>query len=161
MDTCPTCGCDLPGTERLCRDCFEKQYAAMSAPRKNIRQRLEDWIAPLLMLSIFAPMFLASDWFLSHFLPLGQALERLQSALIVAWLGSQWVLMTIAVAGGIWHSLQARSGKMVFLWLMYVPLIAGFFFWKVTHSGVWSTVTISGSLLVEVQRYNARRRGFI
>lgn len=164
MATCASCGCDLPGTETLCRDCYEKQYAALSAPEKNIWKRLEPWMPPLLMLSIFASMFLTPDWFFTvgrALEPLGRALRRLEMALFVAWLGIQWVLMTGAVALGIWQSLQARSGKMVFLWLMYVPLVAGFFFWKVTHSGVWLAVTIGGGLLVEVQKYNARRRGLI
>jgi hypothetical protein len=161
MSTCPTCGCDLPGTETLCRDCYEKQYAMVSDPKKNSWWRPEDWVGVLLMIAIVAPPLLASDWFFSgRFVPLGQAMQNLQNALGVLWQCAQWLLAAGAVAAAIWYNLKARSVKMVLLWSMYVPLIVGFCLWKLTNNGTWLTVTVAGRLLVEAQRYNARRRGF-
>jgi len=40
MAVCSNCGCDLPGTERLCRVCYDYQYAQLKAPRRKFWQRL-------------------------------------------------------------------------------------------------------------------------
>lgn len=163
MANCPTCGCDLPGTEELCRDCFEKRYAALSAPTTptTVWQRLHPWLVPLLMVAIFAPMFLANDWFSRYIEPPLYAANRVLVALGVAIATAQWVLFAAAVGGGIWESLRARSWRVFLLWLMYVPIIVGFVLWKMTGSGTWLTVTIGGSLLAWAERYNARRRGLV
>jgi hypothetical protein len=103
-------------------------------------------------------MILASDWFFSgRFVPLGQALQYSNRALSVTWHSIQWLLAAVAVAEGILYSLRARSVKMVLLWSVYVPLIAGFWLWKITNSGTWLTVALAGCSLVWAQRYYARR----
>src|SRR5260370_35381298 len=98
MSTCPTCGCDLPGTERLCRHCYEKQYALVSDPKKNIWWRPEDWVGVLLMIAIVAPPLLAADGFFSaRSVPLGQALQNLQTPVGVLWQCAQCLLRARAV----------------------------------------------------------------
>ncbi len=160
MATCPTCGCDLPGTETLCRDCFEKQYAALSAPRSFL-QKLHPWLMPLFIVAMFGPMVLAHSWFSRYIEPPLHAAHRLLVSLGIAALAAQWLLFAGAVGSGIWNSLKAGSGKMFALWLMYVPLIAGFVLWKMTGSRGWLAVFIGGALLMAAERYNARREGLV
>ena len=46
MSECAYCGCDLPGVERICRDCFAARYAATGPAKKVIPEAENSQSAP-------------------------------------------------------------------------------------------------------------------
>ncbi len=115
----------------------------------------------LVVVALYALSLLAPDWFFIHVFTPALVFRRLLVILGFTVVTVDWIFLAGATAGGIWDSLKARSWRVLLLWLMYVPVIAGFVFWNITNRGVWLSVFIAGGLLLAAHRYNARRRGLI
>lgn len=72
MSRCPECGCALPGTETLCRECYSVSYALVGQPKrsKSFRERLTRRNV-LFFLGIFAYGFLVCRFQISRFFFVG------------------------------------------------------------------------------------------
>jgi len=150
MALCPYCGCDLPGTEKLCRDCWEKQYADSSRRRWKPQDLLYIGLGVIVVVAI-----LWFDWArVSSF----EWARKLLALFSVTLLTAKVVLAAGIVATGLWDSVRARSWRIVLLWMVPVPVLAGFVFWKITGNAAWETTFYVGGTLVIVYRAGMRLR---
>ena len=146
MALCPYCGCDLPGTEKLCRDCWEKQYADSSGRQWKPRDLLSIVIGIAIVVVIVCSLEPLSR--LGTFEWARKSLALFSATLLTAKL----VLAAGIIAGGLWDSLRARSWRILLLWMIPVPAIAGFVFWKITGSAAWQTTFYVGGTLIMLYR---------
>lgn len=107
MARCPECGCELAGMEKLCRDCFEKQYAVVTSPKKGIQA--EQFVVPALAVAIFGIMFLLNVSFPDSMAKFGLTLF---TTLLVA----KFLLAGAMVSWSIWESVKWRSAQNFLFW---------------------------------------------
>jgi hypothetical protein len=109
MAKCPECGCELAGMDKLCRDCFERQYARVTSPKKGLRA--EQFVIPGLAVAIFGIMFLLNAIFPA---PMAQFGRTLDVTLLVA----KFLLAGAIVSWSVWDSLKWRSAQNVLFWIL-------------------------------------------
>jgi hypothetical protein len=109
MAKCPECGCELAGMEKLCRDCFERQYAVVTSPKKGLKA--EQFLVPALAVAIFGIMFLLNAAFPPPMAKLGRTLG---DTLLVA----KFLLAGAAVSWSILDSMKWRSAQNVLFWTL-------------------------------------------
>jgi hypothetical protein len=160
MNTCPYCGAELPGMERVCRDCWEKRCAAQSSRYDWKRFVLNFFIfAGLLAAGLLAIEELPSlmpPWALVRLSAFSANVDALGSATI---LSINLVLTGIVVIIGFWDSLRAlRAGtwRIPLLWMIYVPSLVGLLFWKVIGDASFRATALSGALLIAAFRFVRR-----
>jgi len=109
MAKCPECGCELAGMEKLCRDCFERQYAVVTSPKKGVQA--EQFVVPALAVAIFGIIFLLNVAFPG---PMAKFGRTLGAALLVA----KFLLAGAMVGWSIWESMKWRSAQNVLFWTL-------------------------------------------
>jgi len=109
MAKCPECGCELAGMEKLCRDCFERQYAVVTSPKKGLKA--EQFVVPALAVAIFGIMFLLNAIFPAPMAKFGRTLD-------VTLLVAKFLLAGSAVSWSIWDSMKWRSTQNVLFWIL-------------------------------------------
>jgi hypothetical protein len=109
MAKCPECGCELAGMEKLCRECFEKQYAVVTSPKKGLRA--EQFVVPAFAVTIFGIMFLLNVAFP---VPMAKFGRTLGAVLLVA----KFLLAGAMVGWSIWESLKWRSAQNALFWTL-------------------------------------------
>jgi hypothetical protein len=107
MAKCPECGCELAGMEKLCRDCFEKQYVVVTSPKKGLQA--EQFVVPALAVAIFGIVFLLNMAFPAPMAQFGRTLH-------VTILVGKFLLAGAMVGWGIWDSMKWRSAQNVLFW---------------------------------------------
>src|SRR6478672_6942026 len=110
MAKCPECGCELAGMDKLCRDCFERQYAVVTSPKKGLKA--EQFVIPGLAVAIIGIMFLLNAAFPAPMAKFGRTLD---STLLVA----KFLLAVAAVSWSVWDSLKWRSAQNVLFWTLF------------------------------------------
>ena len=109
MAKCPECGCELAGMEKLCRDCFERQYAVVTSPKKGLKA--EQFVVPALAVAIFGIMFLLNAIFPATMAKFGRTLD-------VTLLVAKFLLAGSAVSWSVWDSMKWRSTQNVLFWIL-------------------------------------------
>jgi len=128
MAKCPSCECELAGMERVCRDCFEKQYAVVTSGKKDLRA--EQFLVPSIAVVIFSIVFLVTKYFPT---PMEQASRALGISLQVGKL----LLAGVAVGWGIWESLKWRSAQNLLFWVVVALNLAALVLWLLRHEWYW------------------------
>lgn len=128
MAKCPSCERELPGMERVCRECFEKQYAVVTSGKKGIRA--EQFLVPSIAVVIFSIVFLVTKRFPA---PMEQASRTLSISLQAGKLA----LAGIGVGWGIWESLKWRSAQNLLFWVVVALNLAVFVLWLLRHEWYW------------------------
>jgi hypothetical protein len=109
MAKCPECGCGLAGMERICRGCFERQYARVTSPKKDLKA--EQFVVPALGVAIFGIMFLLNAAFPAPMAKFGRTLD-------VTLLVAKFLLAVAVVSWSVWNSLKWRSAQNVLFWTL-------------------------------------------
>ena len=114
--------------ERLCRACFEKQYAVVSAGKKGIHA--QQFLVPALAIGIFGIIFLLNLYFPSPMANVGHTMDLLLRVAKV-------VLAGAAVVWSIWDSLRWRSAQNLLFWVVVALNLAAFVFWSLRDEWRW------------------------
>ncbi|MBZ5492046.1 MAG: hypothetical protein LAO76_14030 [Acidobacteriia bacterium] len=109
MAKCPECGCELAGMDKLCRDCFERQYAVVTSPKKGVQA--EQFVIPALAVAIFSIMVLLNAVFPAPMAKFGRTLD-------VTLLGAKFLLAGAVVSWSVWDSMKWRSTQNVLFWTL-------------------------------------------
>ena len=109
MAKCPECGCELAGMEKLCRDCFERQYARVTSPKKGLKA--EKFVVPAIAVAMFGIMFLLNAAFPSPMAKFGRTLD-------VTLLVAKLLLAGAIVSWSVWDSMKWRSAQNVLFWTL-------------------------------------------
>jgi hypothetical protein len=128
----PACGCELAGMETLCRDCFEKQYAARAGKKKFGRNVLIFFVGGLVLflLMLFVP--------------------RVSKFLDMMVLAGRPFILSLAVAAsamGIWESLKWRSSRDLVFWVAAAGNVVGTIMLITQHDVRWSLLILVPFLL--------------
>lgn len=153
MAKCPYCESELPGLERICASCCEKEAGAVERP--------VNWLVVLVIcgVTVAALVILPRMPRLSR--AIFSALEYLDSGFVklgLVFALSKLVLSTATVAWGTWDSWKWRSGWNMLFWLAYVPVFIGFLFTSLTGHLTWSLVALGGFSLVAILKIGYRIR---
>jgi hypothetical protein len=124
---CPACGCELAGMESLCRDCFEKQYAAPALKKKFSRNVLIFFVSSLVLflLMLFVP--------------------RVAKFLDMIVLAGRLFILSLAAAAsamGIWESLKWRSSRDLLFWVAAAGNVVGTIMLITQHDLRWSLLIL-------------------
>jgi hypothetical protein len=132
MPSCPDCGRELPGMEKLCRECFEQHYAGLSAGKTGSDRGL-------LLTSILAVLLLAAVLLHSFFPHAIKETERLFGASLLA---IKLVLAFAAVGLGIYESLKWRSAQNLLFWIATGLNVTAVLVWFSTRQNRWLLLAI-------------------
>jgi len=160
MNICPGCGVELPGMERICRDCWKKQCDAQSSRFNWKRFFLNLFIfVGLLAAGLFAIKKISSRppvWAPARLAAFSATVDSMESATILSF---DIALLGFIVVVGFWDSvraLRARSWRIPMLWMIYVPSLVGLLFWKVIGDASFRSYAIIGALLIAAFRFERR-----
>jgi hypothetical protein len=95
--------------EKLCRACFERQYARVTSPKKRLQA--EQFVVPALAVAIFGIMFLLNAVFPSPMAKFGQTLN-------ITLLVAKLLLAGAVVSWSVWDSIKWRSAQNVLFWTL-------------------------------------------
>jgi hypothetical protein len=109
MAKCPECGCELAGMERICRGCFERQYARVTSPKKGLKA--EQFVVPAVAVAMFGIMFLLNAIFPAPMAKFGRTLD-------VTLLVAKLLLAGAVVSWSVWDSMKWRSAQNVLFWTL-------------------------------------------
>src|SRR5258708_7233244 len=109
MAQCPECGCDLPGTETLCRECFARHYAELSSRKKGFWRGVRSQSVLVVMVGILMSVYVLTAFMptaLSRFLdPISTFVFKASAALLLA---VKLIMCACAITLGIWDSWKWR-----------------------------------------------------
>jgi hypothetical protein len=155
MATCANCGCDLPGTETLCRACYDQQFWEVTAPKRNFWQWLGRhgpefmfiiglWIAGALLYLLLArtPGLLHGIRFLLYTLFGG-----------ILWVLTPWVLVTE------WK--ERRTLKTLFIGLVFAVQVICTVVWWIKGTQVCVQINAAILVLMVIYSYVARASRFL
>jgi len=127
MARCAYCEQDLPGDEKVCRDCFEKLSAGESMRKWRVA---ELWPGLLVVAVIYAGM---------TFLPAGviHALHRFFHFVSEMSFAAQLVLLAVATGLAIWNSWIWKSWLRLFFWMTGLFAIIALLMWINDASRAW------------------------
>jgi len=109
MAKCPECGCELAGMDKLCRDCFERQYARVTSPKEGFQA--EQFVVPALAVAMFGIMFVLNATFPSPMAKFGRTLD-------ITLLVAKFLLAAAVVSWSVWDSMKWRSAQNVLFWTL-------------------------------------------
>ena len=95
--------------EKLCSDCFERQYAVVTSARKGLQA--EQFVVPAIAVASFGIMFLLNVAFPDSMAKFGRTLG---AALLVA----KFLLAGAMVGWSIWESMKWRSAQNFLFWTL-------------------------------------------
>jgi hypothetical protein len=133
--------------EKVCRDCWEKQYADSSTRRWKLSDLLYVLVGVAVVIAIFSFEWVRFEW-----------IRKPLDLFGVMLLTTKLILAAGIIAGGLWDSLRARSWKILLLWMVPVPAVIGLAFWKITGNGAWQITFWAGAALIGLYRFSVRVR---
>ena len=95
--------------EKLCSDCFERQYAVVTSPKKGLQA--EQLVVPAIAVASFGIMFLLNVAFPDSMAKFGRTFG---AALLVA----KFLLAGAMVGWSIWESMKWRSAQNFLFWTL-------------------------------------------
>ncbi|MBZ5613635.1 MAG: hypothetical protein LAO23_06470 [Acidobacteriia bacterium] len=131
MARCAYCEQDLPGDEKVCRDCFEK----LSAGSMRKWRVAELWPGLLAVAVIYAGM---------TFLPAGviQALHGFSRFVLEMSFAVQLVLLAVATGFAIWNSWIWKSWLRLFFWMTGMFAIIALLMWINDANRAWQVFSL-------------------
>ena len=152
---CTSCGCDLPGVETLCRDCFYQQYWEVNAPKRNFWQWLgRNGDAWLLGVGVSA-MVLAEYYVLARSPRLMHAAELLGQAIVggMAWVLTPWILITE------WK--QERTLRALFFGVVFIVQLTCAVLWWTRGTQLWFQIGTAIFVIMFFYGLLSRAFGFL
>jgi hypothetical protein len=152
MATCSVCGCDLPGVETLCRDCYYQEYWRVNAPRRNFWQWLgqNGWKAFVIagMLGIAVAVYYA----LVRVPRLLHGIQFLYLACLwcLGWVLTPWTLVKE------WK--ERRTLRTLFVGVIFAMQIICIIFWWTKGTQLW--LQINTAIFVVTVFYSLIARAF-
>jgi hypothetical protein len=149
MAKCPECDCELAGMERICRDCFEKQYAVVISGKKGIRA--EQFLIPSLAVAIFGIMFQLNRSFPNPMAQFGRTLH-------ITILAGKFLLASAVVGWGIWDSLKWRSTQNLLFWTVGALQVVTAGLWLLQKEWRWGfLLVLTYALSKGISAFHERR----
>ncbi|HJX85477.1 MAG TPA: hypothetical protein VJ723_14150 [Candidatus Angelobacter sp.] len=155
MATCASCGCDLPGVEKLCRVCFDQQYRGLTGPKRNFWQWLGRhgpeflfvigvWIAGGLLYLVLAraPGLLRGTRVLLYVLFGG-----------ILWILTPWALVTE------WK--ERRTLRALFVGFVFSVQAICTIIWWIKGTQIWVQINATILILMGIYSYAARAARFL
>jgi hypothetical protein len=128
MARCPGCDCELAGTEKLCRSCFERRYAAMAADKTGQRR-------DLIITVLLAVLIVTAVALLHYFFP--NTMNHLGRGVSGSILSVKVILACAGVALGIYESVKWRNAQNLLFWTVIAINVAGGILWFATGEFRW------------------------
>jgi hypothetical protein len=136
---CPYCERDLPGTERLCRACWEKQYAGKS-PRQWWRWRFQELWPSLAIAALI--------WAGATLLPASviNALFAFRRFVLTTSDAVDFLLIAIAAGLAIWDSWRNRSWPRLAFWITGIFAVVAWALWIANVGRIWQIASLVSTL---------------
>lgn len=142
MAVCTSCGCDLPGLETLCHDCYLQEYWQVHSPKKTFWQWLGvyGWIALLaagVWVVLHAGLFVMSR---SPRLLHGAELLRQGFIWVMSWIVAPWILITN------WRA--ERTLRTLFFGLIFIVQLICAVLWWTTGTQIWFQINLTMAIVM-------------
>lgn len=137
MAKCVGCERELPGIEKLCRDCYDEEYAALSQRKSGFSPMFI--VVPLVPLLVFL---------LYKYFP--GPIDQLGRMLGVTYRAVQVVTSALVTALGIRESLKWRTGQNLLFWILAALNLAAFVACLISEQWLWFIPLVITFLLSKV-----------
>jgi len=139
MAKCPGCERELTGMEKLCRDCFDKQYAVVAAGKGGFQTRY--LLTRLAAVVVVGACFFLVDWYFP-----GTA-ERVHQTLYAIMNTVATLIFISATLFGIYESLEWRTLQKLLFWTLIALNLAGLVMWHIRGDVRWLSLCLISFLI--------------
>jgi len=138
MAKCPGCERELTGMEKLCRDCFDKQYAVV-AGKGGFQPRY--LLTRLSVVVVAVACFLLINWYFPD------AVERVHQTLYAIMNAVTTLIFIIATVFGIYESLEWRTLQKLLFWTLIALNLGGVVMWHLRGDVRWFSLCLISLLI--------------
>lgn len=147
MSVCHICGTELPGTERLCRDCYNYEYWRVTGPKPTFWEKLGQG-APSILACLGALILIPGMyWVFAHGPVVAQRIVTGVTSFLL-WLFGRYVLLQSRP--------EDKSRHQVVFWMVFAA--NGFFslVFLLNGVGIWKWLSFSVMLLFGIYMMTVR-----